>query len=185
MNEENRRLIQEKIAKMLRDGILEATEVEDGEPLLTVTEKGLEKKVEAEISEQTLDRKETIKFLINKFLKSDTSYGEITDIEEDVQSFYDLTRNYIQQEKLDIQALKIKDKILLSRTSSEFEDVKKTVEMYSVLIATRDMIEVWDDCQNKILHLLVLPLRKHFPIGYKSEENRLEIIEELLKENTL
>jgi len=177
--EENRRLIQEKIAKMLRDGVLEASDVENGEPLLEVTDRGLIEKAEAEISEQNIDGKEAIAVLINKFLKSDSRYGEITNIEEGVQSVYNLTRDYICEKKLDVCALRCRDKILLSRTDLEFEDVQKAVQMYSTLIAKRDIIELWGDSQNKILHLLILPLRKHFPIGYRDEKDKLEIIEEL------
>jgi len=177
--DEKRRLIQEKIAKMLRDGILEASDIEDGEPLLEVTDKGLLEKVEVEISEQNMGKKEIIAVLIEKFLKSDSSNGEITDIEGDVQSVYDLTRDYICERKLDVCALRFRDKILLSKTDFEFEDIQKAVQMYSTLIAKRDITELWDDCKNKILHLLIMPLRKHFPIGYSDEKDKLEIIERL------
>jgi len=177
--EENRRLVQERIAKMLRDGILEASDIENGEPLLNVTEKGLLEKVEADISEHDQDKREVIAVLISKFLKSESCYGEITNIEGDVQSVYDLTRNYLCERKLDVCALRFGDKILLSRTSFEFEDVQKVVQMHSVLIAKRDIIELWDDSQNRILHLLILPLRKHFPISYTDEKDKLEIIERL------
>jgi len=180
VNEEKRRLIQEKIARMLRDGILEASDIEDGEPLLEVTDKGLVGKVEAEISGENRDKKEVIAVLIGKFLKSDSCYGEITSIEGDVQLVYNLTRDYICERNLDVCALRFGGKILLSRTDLEFEDAQKAVQMYSTLIVKRDVIELWDDCQNKILHFLILPLRKHFPIGYSDEKDKLEIIEGLL-----
>ena len=178
-NRPERRLIQEKIAKMLRERILEASDIENGEPVLRVTEKALKEKIEAEISEQNMDKKEIIEVLINKFLKSGSSYGEITKIEGDVQSVYDLIRNYVYQKRLDIYALKFEDKILLSRTNFEFENIQKAVKRHCALIAKKDMIELWDDEQNKILHLFIAFLRKHFPIGYINEENKLEIIEGL------
>jgi len=185
VSEENRRLIQEKIAQMLRDGILEASDVKDGEPLLEVTEKGLAKRVEAEISEKELDKRDIIAVLIDKFVKSDSSYGELTGIEGDVQYVYDLVRGYVCQEKLDVYALRFGDKILLSRTDFEFEEVRKAIEMYSVLVAKREIVELWDDCQNKILHLLIMPLRKHFPIGYSNEESKLRMVEKILGDDNL
>jgi hypothetical protein len=41
------------------------------------------------------------------------------------------------------------------------------------------MIEIWDDAENKILHLLVIPVRKHFPIKYTSPKKKIEMIKKI------
>ena len=141
----------------------------------------LGKKVEGEFAEGTLGIRKLIETLIKSFLKSESNYGTITDIEE-TSSVMVLLRNYIQEEKLDIHALKFRDKILLSRTNLEFEDLYEVVKKYSTIYLKRRLVEVWDDKKNKILHLLIIPLRKHFPIEYSDQKEYEENIEIILEE---
>jgi hypothetical protein len=119
--------------------------------------------------------------LIKSFLKSESNYGAITDIEE-TSSIMDLLRNYIQKEKLDIHALKFRDRILLSRTNLEFEDLYEVIKKYSTILVKRRLVEVWDDKKSQILHLLIIPLRKHFPIEYSNQKQYEENIKTILEE---
>jgi hypothetical protein len=180
-NKRKRRIIQEKIAQMIRDGILEASSIENGEPILEVTAKALIEREEEEILEKDLNNERAVGSLIRKFLKSDSDYGEITNIKQDIVHIYDLIKEYVLQNHLDIYALKLQDKIILSRTNFEFEKIQKVVKNHSNLILEIDMIEIWDDLKNKILHLLILPLRKHFPISYNNGKSKLEKVELILK----
>ncbi len=122
-----------------------------------------------------------IKTLIKSFTRTDSNYGVITDIKGDLEIFYTLLKDYIKNERLDIYALKFGDKILLSRTNFGFEEIYEVVKINSVLIAKRDMLELWDDKKNRILHLIIVPLRKHFPIEYSSPEERSKITETFYK----
>jgi hypothetical protein len=139
----------------------------------------LKKKVEGEYSEQTMDISNLVKTLVKSFLRSDSNYGAITDIRSDINHIYDLTVRYIEEEKMDVYALKLEDRILLSRTSADFDDVYKVLTARSELQIKKDMIEIWDDAANKILHLIVVPVKKHFPIEYSNAKEKAKIIEKV------
>jgi hypothetical protein len=173
-------MIQEKIAQMIRDGILKTSDIKNGEPILEVTTKALKERVEEEISDQGFNNERVVESLIKKFLESDSDYGEISNVEHDIKYIYDLIRDYVFQKHLDIYALRLKEKIILSRTNFEFENIHNVVRCHSDLVLEIDMIEIWDDSENKILHLLILPLRKHFPISYSSSKTKLKKIELIL-----
>jgi len=139
----------------------------------------LKKKVEGDFPEQSLNVGKLIKTLMKSFLKSDSDYGVITDIKTDINRIYDMTRNYIEEEKLDIYALKLGDRILLSRTNVDFKEIYEVIQKHSELQIKKDMIEIWDDAENRILHLIVVPVRKHFPIEYSTTKEKTKMIEKI------
>ena len=139
----------------------------------------LKKKVEGEFSEQSINVGKLVKTLIKSFLRSESNYGAITDIKSDINNIYEMAVSYIDEEKLDIYALKLEDRILLSKTSIEFEDIYEIMKGRSELQIKKDMIEIWDDPENKILHLIVVPVRKHFPIEYSTAREKAKMIEKI------
>ena len=77
-------------------------------------------------------------------------------------------REYIASQNLDVYALKMEDRILLSRTNIGFEELCEVIKEKSHPQMKRDIIEVWNDEENKILHLIIIPFRKHFPLYQRS-----------------
>lgn len=142
--------------------------------------RSLKRRVEGELKED-LAMSELIKILIKSFLRSESDYGAVIDIKADVDYVFSLIREYISREDLDICALKIKDSIFMSKTGARFDEIYEVIRERSRLVAKRGVIEIWDDQDNKILHFLVIPLRKHFPFDYESDGEREEM-EALLKE---
>jgi hypothetical protein len=143
------------------------------------SDSSLKKKVEGEFTEQTMDVSNLVKTLIKSFLRSDSNYGAITDIKSDINHIYDLMVRYIEREKIDVYALKFEDRILLSRTGADFEDIYTVLKARSELQIKKDMIEIWDDAANRILHLIVVPVKKHFPIEYSNAKEKAKIIEKI------
>ncbi|MCW4021418.1 MAG: hypothetical protein NWF14_09365 [Candidatus Bathyarchaeota archaeon] len=139
----------------------------------------LKKKVEGEFQEQTINVGKLVKTLVKSFLRSDSNYGAITEIKTDINRIYEMLSDYIDQEKIDVYALKIEDRILLSKTSMEFEEIYEVVKERSELQIKKDMIEIWDDPENKILHLIIVPVRKHFPIDYSTTKGKAKIIKKI------
>jgi len=139
----------------------------------------LRKKVEDEFSEQTVDISNLVRTLVKSFLRSDSHYGAITDVKSDINRIYDLIVQYIGAEKMDIYALKLDDRILLSRTSTEFDNLYEVIKTKSELQIKKDMIEIWDDATNRILHLIIVPVKKHFPIEYANEREKAKIVEKV------
>ena len=139
----------------------------------------LKKKVEGEFSEETLDVGKLVRTLIESFLKSDSNYGAITDIKTDTNNIYGLVNSYIDEERLDIYALRLADRILLSKTNVDFENLYGVIKEKAHLQIKKDMIEIWDDPGSKILHLIVVPVRKHFPIDYATSKDKSRIIEKI------
>ena len=140
---------------------------------------GLRKKVEGDFPEDTLNVAELVKTLMKSFMKSESNYGAITDIETDMNSIYDMVRNYIDREELDIYALRLGDRILLSKTDAAFENLYEVIRDRSQLQIKKDMIEIWDDADNRILHLIIVPVRKHFPLDYSTDKQKTNMIEEI------
>jgi len=139
----------------------------------------LREKVEGEFEERKTGITELIKTLMESFLRSDSNYGAITDIQTDINRIYMLVKRYIEKKKLNIYVLKMGDRILLSRTDETFDDLCEVIRRHSKLQVKRGIIEIWDDSDNKILHLLILPVRKHFPIKYSSSRQKAQIIRKL------
>ncbi|MDH5795626.1 MAG: hypothetical protein OEZ24_05900 [Candidatus Bathyarchaeota archaeon] len=144
----------------------------DGDP-------GLRKKVEGDFPEQTPNVGELVKTLMKSFLKSDSNYGAITDIETDIDSIYDMVSRYIDEEKVNVYALKLGDRILLSKTDVDFEDIYEVIKERSQLQIKKDMIEIWDDAESGILHLIIVPVRKHFPLDYSTDRQKAKMIEKI------
>ncbi|MBS7634747.1 hypothetical protein KEJ34_04535 [Candidatus Bathyarchaeota archaeon] len=142
----------------------------------------LRKRIEGEFIEDEANISKLIEVLIKSFLMTDSDYGVISDIKIDIDHIYRLVRNYIAEERLDICALKLGDRIFMSKTSIGFDDIYAVIQGHSLLKAKKDMIEIWDDTINKIIHFLIMPLRKHFPIEYTTEVERDEVIGTLLEE---
>jgi len=140
---------------------------------------GLGKKVEGDFPGSTLNVAELVKTLMKSFMKSESNYGAITDIETDMNSIYDVVRNYINREELDIYALRLGDRILLSKTDAAFENLYEVIRGRSQLQIKKDMIEIWDDADNRILHLIIVPVRKHFPLDYSTDKQKTNMIEEI------
>jgi len=139
----------------------------------------LREKVEGEFEERKTGIIELIKTLMESFLRSNSNYGAITDIQTDINRIYLLVKRYIEEKKLNVYALRIGDRILLSRTDETFDDLYKVIRQHSKLRVKRGVIEIWDDPDNKILHLLILPVRKHFPIKYTSSRQKTQIIRKI------
>lgn len=142
----------------------------------------LKRRIEREFPEEGADITELIKTLIKSFLRTDSNYGAITDIDTNVDYIYKLVKKYIAEEKLDIYALKLGNRILMSKTNVEFDEVYEVIKNHSYLKTKRGVVEIWDDLENHILHFLILPLRKHFPIGYLTDNEREKITNLLLEE---
>ena len=139
----------------------------------------LKERVEEEFKEEDVNLNRLVETLMESFLRSNSNYGAITDIETDIDRIYDLVRECIEKRKMEVYALKIDDRILLSKTNEEFSDIYEVIKECSDLQIKKDMIEIWDDAKNKILHLLIIPIRKHFPLRYKSSRQKLEIIKKI------
>ncbi|RLI41715.1 hypothetical protein DRO64_07145 [Candidatus Bathyarchaeota archaeon] len=139
----------------------------------------LREKVEGEFEEQKTGIIKLIKTLMESFLRSNSNYGAITDIQTDINRIYTLVKRYIEEKKVNVYVLKMGNRILLSRTDETFDDLYKVIRQHSKLQVKRDIMEIWDDSDNKILHLLVLPVRKHFPIKYNNSRQKAQIIREL------
>jgi hypothetical protein len=142
----------------------------------------LKKKIEGEFIEDEANMSKLVEVLIKSFLMTDSDYGVISDIKIDVDYVYRIVRNYISEERLDVCALKLGNRIFMSKTNIGFDDIYVVIEEHSQLKAKKDMIEIWDDAINKIIHFLIMPLRKHFPIEYTTEVERDKIIDTLLDE---
>lgn len=139
----------------------------------------LRKRMAGEFLEDNQSIRELVETLIESFLRTDSSYGEITDVKCDIDGFYKCVMDYVRDEKLDMYALKFDDRILLSRTGFGFEEIYKVVRMNSILQRKEKMLELWDDEKNKILHVIIAPLRKHFPIEYSDGREKLKIMKNL------
>ncbi|RJS85831.1 hypothetical protein CW706_00010 [Candidatus Bathyarchaeota archaeon] len=139
----------------------------------------LKEKVEEEFEEKDGNLNKLVETLMESFLRSNSNYGAITDIETDINRIYDLVRKCIKKRRMKVYALKIDDRILLSKTNEEFSDLYEVIKECSDLQIKKDMIEIWDDAKNRILHLLITPVRKHFPLRYKNSRQRLEIIKKI------
>ncbi len=142
----------------------------------------LKKKIEGEFPEEGANITKLIETLIKSFLKTDSSYGAIADINTNADYIYELVKNYISKEKLDIYALKLGNRILMSKTSVGFEEIYEVIKSHSYLKTKEGVVEIWDDAENRILHFLIIPLRKHFPIEYSTNNEKEKIVNMLLKE---
>jgi hypothetical protein len=139
----------------------------------------LREEIEGEFEEKEIGAEKLIETLMESFLRSSSDYGAIADIETDIDYIYSLVKRYIEERKMDVYALKIDDRILLSRTNEGFDDLYEVIKRHSELQIKKDMIEIWDDAENQILHLLVIPVRKHFPIKYTSPKKKIETIKKI------
>jgi len=139
----------------------------------------LREEVEGEFEEQKIGVEKLIETLIESFLRSSSDYGAITDIETDIDQIYLLVKKYVEEKKIDVYVLKINDRVLLSKTNEGFDDLYEVIKQNSELQIKKDMIEIWDDAKNKILHLLVMPVRKHFPIKYTNSKQKMETIKKI------
>ena len=137
------------------------------------------KNVKGEIPEQSINMNNLVKTMLENFLTSDGNYGAITDIKADTNSIYTTMMDYVNKEKLDVYVLKLEDRILLSKTNVRFEELYKTIKKQSELEIKKEMIEIWNDTNNKILHLIIVPVRKHFQIEYSTTTQKTELIEKI------
>ena len=137
------------------------------------------KNVEGEIPEQNINMINLVKTMLKNFLTSDGNYGAITDIKADTNSIYTTMMDYVNKEKLDVYVLKLEDRILLSKTNVRFEELYKAIKKQSELEIKKEMIEIWNDTNNKILHLIIIPVRKHFQIEYSTTTQKTELIEKI------
>ncbi|MEM1581971.1 MAG: hypothetical protein QXK89_05620 [Candidatus Bathyarchaeia archaeon] len=142
----------------------------------------LKKRVEGEFIEEDANINKLVETLIKSFLRTDSDYGAISDIKSDVNYIYRLVKNYISEEKLDIYALKLGNRILMSKTNIGFDEIYEVIKERSRLEAKKGIIEVWNDPESGIIHFLVLPLRKHFPIEYTTDNEKENIMNTLLEE---
>jgi hypothetical protein len=139
----------------------------------------LRKKVEGELPEQDSNLQRLVKASIKSFLESESNYGAITDIKGDTNQIYTVLKGYIEKEKVDVYALKLDDRIILSKTIVGFEDLYELIKNRSELQVKKDGIEIWDDAANEILHLIVVPVEKHFPIEYSTTKHKTDLTEKI------
>ncbi|MEM0050415.1 MAG: hypothetical protein QW424_02245 [Candidatus Bathyarchaeia archaeon] len=142
--------------------------------------KSLKRRVEEEFDESTCANN-LIETLLRSFLKSKSDYGLITDIRTNVNYVFNLVREKIAEKDLGIYALKVRGEIYLSKAIEHFNELYEVIRGRSQLIVKKDIIEIWDDSNNRILHFLIPSLRRHLPIEYDNEREREEIIEDLLE----
>ncbi|MCX8170953.1 MAG: hypothetical protein N3E47_03125 [Candidatus Bathyarchaeota archaeon] len=140
----------------------------------------LRKKVEEEFVEEGVGASKLIEMLVKSFLRAGSDYGAITDIKTDVDNIYMLVKSYISEKRLDIYVLKIGDRILMSKTNENFDRIYEVIKERSSLEIKRGIIEIWDDSENGLLHFLIIPLRKHFPIEYATDSDKEKTIKALL-----
>jgi hypothetical protein len=136
------------------------------------------KKGEVEYREQTI--RGMVKTLLENFMRSDVNYGTITETKADVKDVYKVLMDYVNREKLDVYMLKLEDRILLSKTNVRFEELYETVRKKSKLETKKDITEIWNDADNQILHLFVIPIRKHFPIEYSNTTHKTDLVNKIL-----
>ena len=137
------------------------------------------KNVEEKIPEHNRNMSNLIKTMLRNFLASDESYGVITDMKADTNSIYTAIMDYVNKENLDVYVLKLEDRVLLSKDNPLFEEVYNAIKKQSELEIKKDIIEIWNDHNNKILHLIIIPVRKHFPIEYSTTTQKTELIEKI------
>lgn len=142
--------------------------------------KSLKRRVEEEVEESTCVNN-LIETLLRSFLKSSSDYGLITDIKSNVNYVFNLIREKIAEKDLNIYALKVRGEIYLSKAIEHFNELYEVIRGRSQLIVKKDIIEIWDDCDSRILHFLIPSLRRHLPIEYEDERERKEIIDDLLE----
>jgi len=147
--------------------------------MTTDEDSSLREEIEGEFEEQKIGIDKLIETLLESFLRSNSDYGAIADIETDIDQIYLLVKKHIEKKKLDVYALKIDNRILLSKTEERFDDLYEVIKQHSELQIKKDMIEIWDDANNKILHLIVMPVRKHFPIKYTSPKQKINLIKKI------
>jgi hypothetical protein len=137
------------------------------------------KKIERRPPKQDSNLQRLVKASIKSFLEAESYYGAITDIKGDISQIYTMLKGYIEKEKIDIYALKIDDRILLSKTIVGFEDLYELIKNRSELQVKKDGIEIWDDAANKILHLIMVPVEKHFPIEYSTTKHKTDLTKKI------
>ena len=147
--------------------------------MTTDEDSSLREEIEGEFEEQKIGIDKLIETLLESFLRSNSDYGAIADIETDIDQIHLLVKKHIEEKKLDVYALKIDNRILLSKTEERFDDLYEVIKQHSELQIKKDMIEIWDDANNKILHLIVMPVRKHFPIKYTSPKQKINLIKKI------
>ncbi|MEM2341970.1 MAG: hypothetical protein QXX94_00765 [Candidatus Bathyarchaeia archaeon] len=142
----------------------------------------LRKRVEEDLAEEDESAHKLIETLVKSFLRADSDYGAITEIRTDINYIYKIIKNYISKENLDVYALKIGNVILLSKTNVGFDEIYEVIRERSHLEVKKGIIEIWDDLENGILHFLIIPLRKHFPIEYATDEEKEKTVKILIDE---
>jgi hypothetical protein len=140
----------------------------------------LKKKIEGDFPEQLININKLINTLIQSFLKSESDYGAIDEIQTDINRIYRLVKEYIDKEHLDIFALKLDNRILLSKTGIDFENIYEVIKKRSNLQLKKEFFEIWDDSKNNLIHLIIMSLKKHFPIEYSTSSQKNKIIEKIL-----
>lgn len=137
-------------------------------------------KKKGETKQQENAMSSMVKALIEIFVRSDENYGAITNMKADINSVHRLLMDYVNREKLDVYMLKLEDRILLSKTNMCFEKLYKTIRRQSNLEVKKDVMEIWDNAYDKILHLFVIPTRKHFIMKYSTIAQKKILINQIL-----
>jgi hypothetical protein len=146
---------------------------------MTSDKSSLKKKDEGYFEEKSINLSKLVKTLMKSFLRAESNYGSIENIKTDINRIFNLVRKYIDEEKNDIYALKLDDKILLSKTNIEFEDLFRVIKNHSYLAIKKDVYEIWDDVENNILHLIIISMRKHFPIEYSTKQEKERLLKNI------
>jgi hypothetical protein len=125
-----------------------------------------------------------IKELLEEFVNSQADYGEIAEINVDATEVYVFLQGYILKEHLPISVLKVKNKIFLSRNKLEFDHLYELIKRLCHLSIRDKLAEIWEDKENKLLNVVFPSIKRHFLIRYADEEDKLDKIEAILRENS-
>lgn len=123
--------------------------------------------------------------LLEEFVKSKADYGEIDEMGVDTVKVYDFIQEHILRKDLPISALKVKNKILLSKNIINFGQIYELIKSFCELTINDKMVEIWQDKENNLLNVVYPSIQRHFPIKYDSEIDKLDKIEAVLQENSL
>jgi len=129
-----------------------------------------------------LIRKE-IKDIIEEFITSKVNYSEVSITKENVMEVYNSIKEYILKNDLPFSVLRCQNKIFLSLNKIEFEQLYEVIKRFSTLSLEKGVLEIWEDKENKLLHVVFPSVRRHFIVRYLDEEDKLHKTNSIIYEN--
>ncbi len=126
-----------------------------------------------------------VKKLLEEFVYSQADYGEIDEIYTDATQVYEFIQGYILKENLSISVLKVKNKIFLSKNTSKFDELYELIKKLCHPLMENQMVEIWEDKENKMLNIVLPSIKKHFLIRYADEGDKLGKIEDIYRNSSI